>query len=137
LFVGSRVRITDGSNTTGEIVDDFGDLAGPEVTIDEHRTARARRWAVALDDGGIAFLDDDALEPIDHRHGKRSFRNGAAPCFRRSQACAGLVFAATSRMCLLLDEFFGYHSDFQGGMMRQYPPALTSPDTFRICNHRR
>jgi hypothetical protein len=66
LAVGSRVRRTDGSNTTGEIVDDFGDLAGAEVAVDHHHTARARRWAVALDDGGIAFLDDDALEPIDH-----------------------------------------------------------------------
>jgi hypothetical protein len=66
LAVGSRVHVTDGSNTSGEIVDDFGDLAGTEVAVDGHHTARARRWAVALDNGGLAFLDDDALEPIDH-----------------------------------------------------------------------
>lgn len=65
LAVGRRVRTTDDSQATGEIIEDFGDLAGTEVVVDETLTARARRWAVQLDDGGIAFLDDDGIEPID------------------------------------------------------------------------
>lgn len=64
--VGSRVRTTDESQVTGEIVDDYGSLAGTEVVVDETRTVRARRYAVALDDGGIAFLDDDSIELIDN-----------------------------------------------------------------------
>jgi hypothetical protein len=66
LAVGIRVQTTDGTHATGEIVEDFGDLAGTEVVVDSELTAKARRWAVALDDGTIAFLDDDAIEPIDH-----------------------------------------------------------------------
>jgi peroxiredoxin len=57
--------MTDGSRMTGEIVDEFGDLAGVEVVVDAGMTVRSRRWAVALNDGGIAFVDDDAIEPID------------------------------------------------------------------------
>jgi hypothetical protein len=64
LRVGTRVRVVDGSNRTGQIVEDFGALAGAQVVVDASLTARARRWAVALDDGGIAFVDDDAIEPI-------------------------------------------------------------------------
>ncbi len=63
--IGSRVRTTDESQVTGEIVDDYGTLAGTEVIVDEKLTVRARRYAVALDDGGIAFLDDDAIELIE------------------------------------------------------------------------
>jgi hypothetical protein len=62
LACGRRIRLTDGSNSTGEIIEDFGDLAGTEVVIDASRTARSRRWAVALDDGRTVFVDDDALE---------------------------------------------------------------------------
>lgn len=65
LAVGRRVRTTDDAQATGKIVEDFGDLAGTEVVVDEKLTARARRWAVQLDDGSIAFLDDEDLEPID------------------------------------------------------------------------
>lgn len=57
--------MTDGSNVTGEIVEDFGSLAGTEVVIDADHTARARRWAVVLDDGRVVFVDDDAVEPLD------------------------------------------------------------------------
>ena len=63
--VGCRVRMADGSNTTGEIVEDFGSLAGAEVVVDAHLTARARRWAVALDDGRMVFVDDDDIEPVE------------------------------------------------------------------------
>jgi hypothetical protein len=62
LACGRRIRLTDGSNSTGEIIEDFGDLAGTEVVIDAFRTAKSRRWAVALDDGRTVFVDDDALE---------------------------------------------------------------------------
>lgn len=65
LAVGCRVRTTDDEHATGEIVEDFGDLAGAEVVVDAKLTARARRWAVQLDHGGIAFLDDDGIEPIE------------------------------------------------------------------------
>jgi hypothetical protein len=67
LARGCRIRLTDGSNATGEIVEDFGTLAGTEVIIDADHTARSRRWAVALDDGRMMFVDDDALEPTNRR----------------------------------------------------------------------
>jgi hypothetical protein len=66
LAVGCRVRTTDESHATGEIVDDYGSMAGTEVVVDSTRTVKARRWAVALDDGTIAFLDDDAIELIEN-----------------------------------------------------------------------
>ncbi|GEM_PF-1048186 len=65
LAVGGRVRTTDEAHLTGTIVEDFGDLAGVEVVVDENLTARARRWGVQLDDGTLAFLDSDAIEPLD------------------------------------------------------------------------
>lgn len=61
LAIGRRVRLHDG---TGEIVEDFGELAGTEVVVDSDMTARARRWAVRLDDGTLQFVDDDDLEPL-------------------------------------------------------------------------
>jgi hypothetical protein len=49
----------------GQIVEDFGDLAGAEVVVDDSLTARGRRWAVALDDGNLMFANSDELELID------------------------------------------------------------------------
>jgi hypothetical protein len=64
--VGTAVRTTGEPKTTGQIVDDFGDdLAGVEVVVDANQTAVARRWAVALDDGRVVFLNDDGIELID------------------------------------------------------------------------
>jgi len=63
--VGSAVRTTDESKSTGRIVEDFGDLAGAEVILDADATARSRRWAVALDDGRMVFVDDQDIELID------------------------------------------------------------------------
>jgi hypothetical protein len=63
--VGCRIHTADGSNATGEIIEDFGSLAGTEVVVDAQHTARARRWAVALDDGRVIFVDDDDIEPIE------------------------------------------------------------------------
>lgn len=65
LAVGRRVRTVDASHATGEIVEDFGTLAGTEVVVDSRLTVRARRWAVALDDGRLQFYDDHEIEPID------------------------------------------------------------------------
>ena len=67
LAVGSRVRTTDDRALAGEIVEDFGDLAGTEVVIDDAHTARARRWAVALDDGQLVFVDDDGIELLEDK----------------------------------------------------------------------
>ncbi|HEX5143164.1 MAG TPA: hypothetical protein VFW21_04780 [Mycobacterium sp.] len=63
--VGTKIRTTDATPTYGQIVEDFGDLAGAEVVVDADSTARSRRWAVALDDGRMVFLDDDEMEPVD------------------------------------------------------------------------
>ncbi|GBE66264.1 hypothetical protein MFM001_27260 [Mycobacterium sp. MFM001] len=63
IAVGSRVRTSN--SKTGVVVEDFGDLAGEQVTIDPDRTVQARRWAVGLDDGSLAFLDDDSLTVVD------------------------------------------------------------------------
>ena len=44
------------------MVEDFGDLAGHAVDIGEnHIVGPARRWAVALDAGGLVFVDSDQL----------------------------------------------------------------------------
>ena len=52
---------TDGE-VGGTVVEDFGDLAGHAVDIGEnHIVGPARRWAVALDTGGLVFVDSDQL----------------------------------------------------------------------------
>ena len=52
---------TDGE-VGGTVVEDFGDLAGHAVDIGEnHIVGPARRWAVALDAGGLVFVDSDQL----------------------------------------------------------------------------
>jgi hypothetical protein len=66
LNVGTRVRVYPGSDNekTGEIVDDFGQDAGTSVTIgNAHIAAASRRWAVALDGGGLVFVDSGDLSP--------------------------------------------------------------------------
>jgi hypothetical protein len=63
LQVGQRVRTTDAAHQGGQIVDDYGTLAGTEVVIDDATTVRGRRWAVRLDDGQLLFVDDDGIEP--------------------------------------------------------------------------
>lgn len=67
LVEGARVRVypdTTGE-VTGVVVDDFADSAGHAVLIgDQHIARPARRWAIALDNGGLVFVDgaDLALE---------------------------------------------------------------------------
>jgi hypothetical protein len=62
--VGQRVRLTDTTRATGEIVDDYGSLAGVEVQLDRAQSVRGRRWAVSTADGRLSFVDDDDIEPI-------------------------------------------------------------------------
>lgn len=66
LTVGSRVQLRDSADTAapGVIVDDFGTpVDGAEVDLGDGQLTRPRRWAVALDDGGLVFVDDDGIEP--------------------------------------------------------------------------
>ena len=67
VAVNVRVRVYPG--TDGEVgltvVEDFGDLAGQAVDIGENHIVRpARRWAVALDAGGLVFVDSDQLGAV-------------------------------------------------------------------------
>jgi hypothetical protein len=64
VAVNARVRIYPGTDREirGTVVEDFGDLAGHAVDIGEnHIVGPARRWAVALDAGGLVFVDSDQL----------------------------------------------------------------------------
>jgi hypothetical protein len=62
--VGDRVRTVGDESFTGEIVEDFGDLSGVQVVVDADTTVTSRRWAVALDDGRLLFLDGHEMEPL-------------------------------------------------------------------------
>lgn len=66
LAVDQRVRVyvdTD-DETTGVVVDDFGDLAGHAVDLgDTHIADAARRWAVLLDAGTLVFVDSHQIAP--------------------------------------------------------------------------
>ncbi|MBS4728638.1 hypothetical protein MSM1_09940 [Mycobacterium sp. SM1] len=62
--VGMAVRVYPGTalEEPGTIIEDFSDLAGYGVDVgDKHISAPARRWAVALDTGGLVFADSDQL----------------------------------------------------------------------------
>jgi hypothetical protein len=64
VAVNVRVRVYPGSDgeVRGTVVEDFGDLAGHAVDIGKnHIVAPARRWAVALDEGSLVFVDSDQL----------------------------------------------------------------------------
>jgi hypothetical protein len=64
VAVNARVRVYPGTDgeVCGTVVEDFGDLAGHAVDIGEnHIVGPARRWAVALDAGGLVFVDSDQL----------------------------------------------------------------------------
>ena len=64
VAVNVRVRVYPGTDgeVSGTVVEDFGDLAGQSVDIGEnHIVGPARRWAVALDAGGLVFVDSDQL----------------------------------------------------------------------------
>ena len=64
VAVNVRVRVYPGTDgeVGGTVVEDFGDLAGHPVDVGEnHIVGPARRWAVALDAGGLIFVDSDQL----------------------------------------------------------------------------
>jgi len=64
VAVDARVRVYPGTDgeVGGTIVEDFGDLAGHAVDIGEnHIVGSARRWAIALDTGGLVFVNSDQL----------------------------------------------------------------------------
>ena len=64
VAVNVRVRVYPGTDgeVGGTVAEDFGDLAGHAVDIGEnHIVGPARRWAVALDAGGLVFVDSDQL----------------------------------------------------------------------------
>lgn len=64
VAVNVRVRVHPGTDgeVRGTVIEDFGDLAGHAVDIGEnHMAGPARRWAVALDSGGLVFVDSDKL----------------------------------------------------------------------------
>jgi hypothetical protein len=63
VAVNARVRVYPGTDgeVGGTVVEDFGDLAGHAVNIGDRIVGPARRWAVALDTGGLVFVDSDQL----------------------------------------------------------------------------
>ena len=64
VAVNMRVRVYSGTDGEigGTVVEDFGDMAGHGVDVGENQIAGpARRWAVALDSGGLVFVDSDQL----------------------------------------------------------------------------
>ncbi|MCU1701577.1 MAG: hypothetical protein JWR34_7640 [Mycobacterium sp.] len=63
VAVNARVRVHPGTDgeVRGTVVEDFGDLAGQAVDIGDRIVGPARRWAVALDAGGLVFVDSDQL----------------------------------------------------------------------------
>jgi hypothetical protein len=64
VAVNVQVRVYPGTDAEvrGTVVEDFGDMAGQAVNIGKnHIVDPARRWAVALDDGDLVFVDSDQL----------------------------------------------------------------------------
>lgn len=62
--VGARVRVHPGTDTEslGVILEDFGETSGLEVRVGANQIANAaRRWAVALDDGTLVFVNSDEI----------------------------------------------------------------------------
>lgn len=66
VTLGARVRVHPGSDVEsfGVIIDDFGEMPDIEVGVGENQIAKPpRRWAVALDDGTLVFVDSDQITP--------------------------------------------------------------------------
>src|SRR6476469_3374075 len=66
VAVSVRVRVYPGTDgeVGGTVVEDFGDMAGHVVDIGENRiVGPARRWAVALDTGGLVFVKATSWPP--------------------------------------------------------------------------
>lgn len=70
IAVGSRVKVQYSSDKelprdewpkeSGVVKEDFGDQTG---SVTDRSWALAQRYAVALDDGRLVFVDPDAVEP--------------------------------------------------------------------------
>ncbi|MFC0449104.1 hypothetical protein [Rhodococcus jostii] len=63
LVVGARVQVRrdpDGS-VPGVVIEDFADLSQSEGLLGRD-WAPVHRWAVALDDGRLVFVDDGELD---------------------------------------------------------------------------
>ena len=61
VTVDAAVRVYPDTprEVTGIVVEDFGDISGEAVDVGEHHIVdAARRWAVQLADGTLAFVDD-------------------------------------------------------------------------------
>ncbi len=68
VTVDAAVRVYPGTarEVDGIVIEDFGDISGQGVDIGEHHIVdAARRWAVRLADGTLAFVDDADLALID------------------------------------------------------------------------
>lgn len=66
VAVNTRVRVYPDSDkeSRGVVVEDFGEMQAQAVDVGgEHFADPARRWAVALDSGGLVFADTDQLVP--------------------------------------------------------------------------
>jgi hypothetical protein len=61
VHVDAAVRVYPGTSRemTGIVIEDFGDISGQAVDVGEHHIVdAARRWAVQVADGTLAFVDD-------------------------------------------------------------------------------
>lgn len=66
IAVDVRVRVDADTpdEVSGVVVEDFGDAAGKGVDVGGITIAPpARRWAVILNNGMLAFVDSDRLVP--------------------------------------------------------------------------
>jgi hypothetical protein len=62
--LGARVRVHPGTDaeSLGVIIDDFGEFPDLDLCIGENQIANPpRRWAVALDDGTLVFVNSDQI----------------------------------------------------------------------------
>ena len=68
VTVDAAVRVYPDTprEVTGIVIEDFGDISGEAVDVGEHHIVdAARRWAVQLADGTLAFVDDADVALID------------------------------------------------------------------------
>ena len=68
VTVDAAVRVYPDTprEVTGIVIEDFGDISGQAVDVGEHHIVdAARRWAVQLADGTLAFVDDADIALID------------------------------------------------------------------------
>ncbi len=68
VTVDAAVRVYPDTprEVTGVVIEDFGDISGEAVDVGEHHIVdAARRWAVQLADGTLAFVDDADVALID------------------------------------------------------------------------